>query len=143
MSDDGRQDWASVRRSTNNRMELTAVLELLLAVPTEPLLIQSDSQYVVNVFTEWLPKWRNRGMRTSDRRPIENLDLIEQIESLIRGRDIQWEWVRGHDGHGLNEAADDLARFGAERSKLVAETGSLPRSGIEPRRMHDRPAPHG
>jgi ribonuclease HI len=89
--EDGRQDWASVCHSTNNRMELRAVLELLGDISAPSLVIQCDSQYVINVFTQWLPDWRRRGMRTSSRKPVENQDLIVAIDGLLQGHDVTWE----------------------------------------------------
>lgn len=136
---DGRQDWASMRHSTNNRMELCAVKELLLAVPSASILIQCDSQYVINVFTQWLPDWRKRGMRTSSRKPVENQDLIIAIDELLQAHDVTWEWVRGHVGHPLNERADALARFAAERAKRLVDTGSVPPSSAsDPPRLQQR-----
>lgn len=137
VTEDGRQDWASVRRSTNNRMELTAVLQLLRSVPAPILTIQTDSQYVRNIFTEWLEGWRRRGMRTSSRKPVENQDLIVAIDESLQGRNVEWEWVRGHVGHPLNEVADDLARFGAERARILQDVGSLPSNMSEPPRARD------
>ena len=115
---------------------MVAVLELLRSHPAQPLLVLSDSQYVINVFTKWLQGWRDRGMRTVKRRRVENLDLIEQISTLLDGTDIEWEWVRGHDGHPLNERADRLARFGAERSRVLAQTGDIPPASADPPRLH-------
>ena len=106
-------------------MELTAVLELLRSHPTEPLLIQLDAKYVMDVFTEWLPQWRNQNMRTSGGKPVKNPDLIEQIDRLLTGRDIKWEWVRGHSGHDLNETADWLARQAAARAKRLGPSRPL------------------
>lgn len=114
---DGRCDWGSEKRTTNNRMELTAVLELLRSVPEGPLLIQSDSTYVINVFTRWLPGWRKRNMRTARGKPVENRELIEQIAASLAGRNIEWKWVRGHSGHALNETADRLATHGARQAR--------------------------
>lgn len=138
---DGRQDWASARHATNNRMELMAVLELLRTVPDEVLTIQTDSQYVVNIFTEWLEGWKRRGMRTGRGKPIENEDLIAGIDDLIQSRTVNWEWVRGHVGHDLNEAADGLARYAAERAKSFNETGVLPDPARVPERMTERKPP--
>lgn len=136
--EDGRQDWASARHSTNNRMELTAVRQLLTTVTDEPLIIQTDSQYAKNIFTEWLEGWKRRGMRTSGRKPVENQDLIVEIDTLLQQRDVTWEWVRGHDGHELNELADDLARFAAARAKQYNESGSVPTSTEDPPRSTER-----
>jgi ribonuclease HI len=119
-------------------MELMAVKELLLATGQEALLVQADSQYVINVFTKWLPGWRSRGMRTSSRKPVENQDLVTEIDRLLTERDIQWEWVRGHAGHPLNERADALARHAAERSKALSLSGSLPPTESDPPRLSER-----
>ena len=94
-------------------MELTAVLELLRSHPTGGLLIQADSVYVIKVFKEWLGLWRKRDMRRANGKPVENQDLINEIDRLQNGRDIEWKWVKGHAGHDLNNAADHLARQGA------------------------------
>lgn len=115
--EDGSHSSASARHTTNNRMELRAVLELLRVAPAnEPLLIITDSQYVQKVFTEWLPVWRSRGMRTASRRPVENKDLIEVIDRELANRTVTFEWVRGHAGHPLNERADELANTAARRA---------------------------
>lgn len=119
-------------------MELMALLELLKSIPDEQLLVQADSQYVINIFTEWLPGWKARGMRTSSRKPVENQDLIMAIDDLMQSRRIEWEWIRGHAGHALNEKADALARFGAERARTLAQTGQLPTRQVEPPRHTSR-----
>ncbi len=89
------------------------MLELLRSHPRGRLLVQADSTYLINLFTEWLPQWRTRNMRTGSGKPAKNQDLIEEIDRLLTGRDIEWQWVRGHSGHALNEAADRLAGHGA------------------------------
>jgi ribonuclease HI len=116
-------------------MELRAVLELLRSTSDVPLRIQADSQYVIKVFTEWLPSWRMRGMRTSGKKAVENQDLILEIDDLLKQRDVEWEWVRGHVGHSLNERADSLARFAAERSKQLRDTGSVTARADDPPRQ--------
>lgn len=106
-------------------MELRAVIEALESLPDADLRILTDSEYVVNVFTEWLEGWRARGMRTSKGEPVENQDLIERAARLIESRNVEFEWVRGHTGHPLNERADDLANSAAQRAKekLASESG--------------------
>ncbi len=96
-------------------MELTAVLELLRAHPEEPLLIQADSTYVINVFTEWLPQWRKRNMRTAKGKPVKNWDLIEQIDKLLAGRDIKWQWVRAIPGMPSTKPLIGLPDTGRQR----------------------------
>lgn len=104
--------WPS---SSNNRGELTALLELLKATaPTnEELHVLADSQYVINSVTKWMSGWKKRGWRKSDKSPVLNADLMQAIDESISGRKVSFEWVRGHSGHPLNEAADDKARAAA------------------------------
>lgn len=99
--------------STNNRMEMTAAVQALekLAEPL-PVILMSDSEYVVLGMTERLPKWKANGWKTSSG-PVKNLELWEQLDQLSAGRTIQWVWVRGHNGHSLNEMANTLADQGA------------------------------
>lgn len=105
--------WPS---SSNNRGELTALLELLKATaPTnEELHVLADSQYVINSVTKWMSGWKKRGWRKSDKSPVLNADLMQDIDEAISGRKVSFEWVRGHSGHPLNEAADDKARAAAK-----------------------------
>ena len=102
--------------SSNNRGELTALLELLKATaPTnEELHVLADSQYVINSVTKWMRGWKKRGWRKSDKSPVLNADLMQAIDKAITGRKVSFEWVRGHSGHPLNEAADDKARAAAK-----------------------------
>lgn len=102
--------------SSNNRGELTALLELLKATaPTnEELHVLADSQYVINSVTKWMSGWKKRGWRKSDKSPVLNADLMQAIDKAITGRKVSFEWVRGHSGHPLNEAADDKARAAAK-----------------------------
>ena len=104
--------WPS---SSNNRGELTALLELLKATaPTnEELHVLADSQYVINSVTKWIAGWKANGWRKSDKSPVLNADLMQAIDEAISGRKVSFEWVRGHSGHPLNEAADDKARAAA------------------------------
>jgi ribonuclease HI len=98
-------------------MELRAILELLRAIPqSESLVLQTDSQYAMNVFTKWLPRWKAKGMKTGRNKRVENQDLILAIDEALVGRDVTFEWVRGHCGHDLNEAADALANAAARRA---------------------------
>jgi ribonuclease HI len=117
VTEDGQEATGLAVRTTNNRMELQAVLELLKATdPRQPLVIQTDSAYVIGVFTEWLEGWRQRGMRTSSGKPVENVDLIEDIVEKIEGRRVDYEKVLGHSGHSLNERADTLAQAAARKA---------------------------
>ena len=104
--------WPS---SSNNRGELTALLELLKATAStnEELHVLADSQYVINSVTKWMSGWKANGWRKADKKPVVNVDLMQAIDKAITGRKVSFEWVRGHSGHPLNEAADDKARAAA------------------------------
>ena len=101
---------------TNNMGELKAVLELFRATAhvDDDLHILCDSQYVINTVTKWMPGWKRKGWRKGDGKPVMNLDLIKEIDEAIVGRRYRFEWVKGHVGHTLNEAADARARGAAE-----------------------------
>ena len=108
--------WPS---GTNNLGELNAVLELLKAtaqagLANEELHILADSQYAINVISKWSPGWKKRGWVKADKKPIKNLELIQEIDRAMQGRIVTFEWVKGHAGHPLNERADDAARSCAE-----------------------------
>jgi ribonuclease HI len=99
---------------TNNRMELRAVLEALDGLPAgEAVEVVSDSRYVVDSLSKWIHGWRKKGWRTSAGGPVLNRDLIEAIDARGRELKIQWSWVRGHDGHSVNEIVDGLAQSAA------------------------------
>lgn len=101
---------------TNNMGELMAVLDLFKStahLPQEPLHILCDSQYVINSVTKWMPGWKRKGWRKSDGKPVLNLELLKEIDAALVGRKYTFEWVKGHAGHDLNEAADDRARDAA------------------------------
>ncbi|WP_090820454.1 ribonuclease HI family protein [Arthrobacter sp. yr096] len=101
---------------TNNQGELMAVLDLFRStahVPQEELLILCDSQYVINCISKWMPGWKRKGWRKADGKPVLNVDLLKDIDQAIVGRKYTFEWVKGHAGHDLNEAADERARAAA------------------------------
>ena len=108
--------------TTNNRMELTAVIEALRRVPADaPVTVVTDSQYVMRGMTSWVAGWRKRGWRTATGGPVLNRDLWETLAELV-GKRVSWEWVRGHSGHPENERVDQLARaqsraIGTERHR--------------------------
>ena len=101
--------------TTNNRMELTAVIEGLTALkrPCE-VDLYLDSQYVRQGITEWIAVWKAKGWRTSTKQPVKNVDLWQRLDALVSGAGhvIRWHWVRGHAGHEGNERADALANRG-------------------------------
>ena len=99
--------------TTNNRMELTAVIEslALLKRPT-PVAVYTDSEYVKNGITRWIHGWKKRGWTTADHKPVKNIDLWQQLDALVAKHQVQWHWVRGHTGDPGNERADALANRG-------------------------------
>ena len=96
--------------TTNNRMELTAVIQALEALkrPVKAR-VYTDSEYVRRGITEWLAGWKARGWRTADKKPVKNQDLWERLEAVASGHDIEWRWVKGHSGVPGNERVDQLA----------------------------------
>ena len=97
-------------QTTNNRMELTAAIEGLKALKRPTLAtLYTDSTYVCTGIVEWLPQWKARGWRTSDRKPVKNQDLWEALDAARIPHQIEWRWVRGHSGNAGNERVDQLA----------------------------------
>jgi len=96
--------------TTNNRMELMAAIRALEAL-TRPceVTLTTDSQYVKNGITEWLPQWKKRGWKTAGRQPVKNQELWERLEAASARHHVHWKWIRGHTGHPENERADALA----------------------------------
>ena len=101
--------------TTNNRMELTAVIRALQALnrPSR-VTIHTDSQYVQKGISEWIRGWKARGWLTADRKPVKNVDLWQALDALTTRHTITWRWVRGHAGHVDNERADALANRGVD-----------------------------
>lgn len=114
--DDERWAAGGSPHGTNNQGELQAVLELLRATAgiDEKLIIECDSRYVIDSVTKWMPGWKRRGWRKSDGGPVLNRELLEGIDEAMRGRDVEFSWVKGHAGHPLNEAADERANAAAK-----------------------------
>ena len=114
-------------KGTNNLGELTAILRLLEATAQtgEELHILADSQYAINVVSKWRLGWKKRGWTKADKKPIKNLELIQEIDRAIEGRHVTFEWVKGHAGHHMNERADYLARACAE----AYQAGRTPEPG--------------
>lgn len=97
-------------QTTNNRMELTAAIRALAALKRGcSVALYTDSQYVRKGITEWLPQWKARDWRTSDRKPVKNVDLWQELEREIERHRVEWHWVKGHAGVPGNERADRLA----------------------------------
>ncbi len=102
--------------TTNNRMELTAVIESLRVLKKPSAVrIYTDSQYVKKGVQEWMAGWKARGWRTADKKPVKNLDLWLALEPLLALHEIEWRWVKGHSGNPGNERADELANLGVPR----------------------------
>jgi ribonuclease HI len=101
--------------TTNNRMELTAVIEALAALKRPSrVLLHTDSQYVQKGITEWINGWKARGWKTAAKEPVKNVDLWKKLDQAVVSHDIDWIWVKGHAGHEGNERADALANKGVE-----------------------------
>jgi ribonuclease HI len=99
--------------TTNNRMELTAVIRALEALKRRSKVrLHTDSQYVQKGISEWITGWKKRGWKTADKKPVKNVDLWLELDKLAAQHDIEWLWVRGHTGHEGNERADQLANQG-------------------------------
>ena len=99
--------------TTNNRMELIAVIEALTALKRPSrVTLHTDSQYVMKGITEWIHSWKAKGWRTAAREPVKNVDLWKRLDELAAQHTIRWVWVRGHSGHDGNERADKLANKG-------------------------------
>jgi ribonuclease HI len=106
--------------TTNNKMEMLAAIKALEAVPhSTPIIIHSDSQYVIKGATQWLRGWKAKGWRKADGKPVLNQDLWLHLDGLISGRKITWQWVKGHAGHEQNERVDGLANTEARMAAMA------------------------
>lgn len=110
--------YGSARDTTNNRMELTAAIEALHALK-HPCKVQlyTDSTYVKDGITKWLPGWKVNNWKTSAKKPVKNVDLWQQLEQAMQAHNIEWCWVRGHNGDAGNERADKLAVKGCKEAQ--------------------------
>ena len=105
--------WGGEAQTTNNRMELTAVIRALEALKRPSRVrLYTDSQYVQKGISSWIRDWKRRGWRTADKKPVKNEDLWRRLDELAALHDVEWHWVRGHAGHAENERADRLANKG-------------------------------
>jgi ribonuclease HI len=101
--------------TTNNRMELTAAIEALNALKGRSnVILYTDSKYVMDGINDWMSNWKKRGWKTSAKKPVKNKDLWQALDEAILRHDIDWRWVKGHDGNPGNERADELANFGID-----------------------------
>ena len=107
--------WGGEPNTTNNRMELTAVIRALEALKRlVAVRIHIDSQYVQKGISQWIHNWKKNGWRTSDKKPVKNADLWQRLDILSSQHDVAWIWVKGHAGHPGNERADKLANRGID-----------------------------
>ena len=101
--------------TTNNRMELTAVIRGLEALKRPcKVEITTDSKYVLSGITEWMDNWKKRGWRTASKKPVQNVDLWQALDEQVGRHEVDWHWVKGHSGHPENEIADQLANRGID-----------------------------
>lgn len=113
--DNEKELYGGERETTNNRMELMAAIMALESLTREcQVRLTTDSEYVKNGITQWLPKWKARGWRTANKTPVKNADLWQRLERAAATHNVQWHWVRGHSGHAENERADQLANRGID-----------------------------
>ncbi len=112
-----REMFGGEPNTTNNRMELTAVIEALGALKrASRVRVYTDSQYVMLGITQWVAGWQARGWKTADRKPVKNAELWQALQAACARHSIEWHWVRGHAGHPENERADALANRGVVES---------------------------
>jgi ribonuclease HI len=101
--------------TTNNRMELTAAIEALNALKGHSrVILYTDSKYVMDGINEWMPNWKKRGWKTAAKKPVKNKDLWQALDEAVERHEIDWRWVKGHDGNPGNEKADELANQGID-----------------------------
>jgi ribonuclease HI len=116
--DSEREIFGGEPATTNNRMELTAAIRALETLNRRcQVAVYSDSRYLRDGITTWLADWKRRGWKTADRKPVKNQDLWERLDALAVAHDVEWHWVRGHDGHPENERADQLANLGIDEMR--------------------------
>ena len=107
----------SSQLTTNNIMELTAVIESLKLIKNpSKIIITTDSTYVKNGITEWIHNWKLKGWKTANKKPVKNKQLWQELDVLTNNHQIEWKWVKGHAGHEGNERADELANEGIDNS---------------------------
>lgn len=112
--------------TTNNRMELMAVIQALKALKRRcDVVVHTDSQYVMKGMCEWMVNWKRRGWRTADKKPVKNADLWQELDALGEQHTLTWRWVRGHTGDPGNERADELANMGVDYARAALTNKSL------------------
>ncbi len=107
--------YGSEKETTNNRMELTAVIQGLESLSrSSAVKIYTDSKYVLDGMTKWLPGWKKKGWKTAAKKPVKNVDLWQRLDTAVQANDVSWQWVKGHSGDAGNECADMLANRGID-----------------------------
>ena len=115
---------AGYRLTTNNRMEMLAAIKALEVLNRScDIILTTDSQYLRQGIQSWIHNWKKNGWRTSNRKPVKNADLWQQLDALCETHTIRWDWVKGHAGHPQNERCDELARAAAMGKELQEDTG--------------------
>ena len=119
-NDTEKKIFGAEAQTTNNRMELTAVIEALRTL-TRPCDVEltTDSKYVKDGMTQWIENWKKRGWKTANKQPVKNIDLWQKLDEVVQIHNISWHWVKGHSGHAENELADKLANQAID--KMLAE----------------------
>lgn len=126
-----RELYGADAETTNNRMELAAAINALAALKRScSVLLTTDSVYVKDGITRWIHGWKKNGWRTSDKKPVKNLELWQALDELVAKHDVQWAWVKGHSGHPENERADELANIAID--ELLAKQRSMVRDATGP-----------
>ena len=118
---DHRKDlYGGESETTNNRMELMAAIEALNALKKpSKVRLHTDSVYVKDGLTKWIHGWKRNGWKTASKKPVKNKDLWQELDEACKRHDIEWRWVKGHDGDEGNERADELARLGTAEARIT------------------------
>jgi len=125
-----RELWGGEPLTTNNRMELTAVIRALSALKRSvPVRVHTDSKYVQQGMTTWVHGWKRNGWQTADKRPVKNAELWQALDALAARYTVEWLWVKGHAGHPGNERADALANRGTD--EIVRAGSAAPSSRVD------------
>ena len=127
-----REDSGAETQTTNNRMELRAVIEGLAAI-TRPSVIDltSDSQYVLNGLKDWMKDWKKRGWKTAAKQPVKNVDLWQMLDVMIARHEVKFHWIKGHAGHAENERCDHLSVVATEAVKRGDHSSVRPLPAVE------------
>ena len=113
--------------TTNNQMELTAVINALSAIKRPcPIVIHTDSNYVKDGITKWIHGWKKNGWRTANKAPVKNAELWQKLDALVSQHTVEWQWVKGHNGDPGNEKADELANWGVEAAQGKRPASPVP-----------------